>query len=187
MPVMASREQTAGVTSEPKVSTNNTVWIAQKEVGEIDYPTHHTMNVSTTTHDMQAQSQPRHNPFSSKHASQHQCMHPIHLDSICQTGSRPDDRLELVKAGDVEVNPGPEEEEVKCHECEKKLSRNYLTCSGCSLASHKKEECSGLKHSQSKDNWMCKICKPPVERKTCRECGKKETGAQKFLTCIDCK
>ena len=149
MPVMASQDQTAGVT-EPKATTNSTVWKAQSEVGEIYFPTHHApMNDCTTTkHDMQHQPQPRCILLLPKHTFQ-QPMQPTHLDRICQTGSRPDDRLELVKAGDVEVNPGPDEEETRCYECDKKLSRNYLTCSRCSTTSHKHEACSGLKPSQS--------------------------------------
>ena len=72
----------------------------------------------------------------------------------------------LLRAGDVERNPGPE----VCQVCQKRLQRNHLVCeeSGCDAKSHKKRKCSELRKGQI--GWRCREHRVEVEVKTCDQC-----------------
>ena len=73
----------------------------------------------------------------------------------------------LVRSGDIEVNPGPteEEEKKKCGECKKTIRKGpgLLECCQCGVISHKQKKCSGsTKHELEKMNttqWKCTQCK----------------------------
>ena len=72
-----------------------------------------------------------------------------------------DSRLLLIRAGDVEENPGPKvSPKRRCH-CSKAIrsdATNFLQCStaGCPVLSHASEKCSGIGRYRSKANWTCK-------------------------------
>ena len=71
-------------------------------------------------------------------------------------------RMLLMRAGDVEVNPGPG---LFCKPCGRTLRTNqpHLRCGSCIATSHKQEKCSGLRRvSQTPGNWTCSDCVPPV-------------------------
>ena len=70
-------------------------------------------------------------------------------------------RMLLMRAGDVEVNPGPG---LFCKPCGRMLRTNqpHLRCGSCIATSHKQDKCSGLRRvSQTPGNWTCSDCVPP--------------------------
>ena len=65
-------------------------------------------------------------------------------------------RMLLLRAGDVEQNPGP-----TCKACNIAIAagKPYLSCASCDAISHKGEKCSGLSRTrQALDIWNCKSC-----------------------------
>ena len=86
----------------------------------------------------------------------------------------------LTEAGDVELNPGPNEGEdhKRCGECQKaiKTGPGFLTCSTCGNFSHKQKKCSmTTKHEIGKmtndtNTWKCIHCRPRAQDET--EAGK---------------
>ena len=63
----------------------------------------------------------------------------------------------LIRAGDVEYNPGPSDR-VRCKPCGRNIRVNqvHLTCTGCGAASHKQESCSGVKSAAfASSSWRC--------------------------------
>ena len=67
----------------------------------------------------------------------------------------------LLRAGDVEANPGTGP---CCKPCGSTLSTNqpHLKCGSCIATFHKQEKCSGLRRvSQTPGNWTCIDCIPP--------------------------
>ena len=73
-------------------------------------------------------------------------------------------RILLLRAGDVEQNPGPSQSMPKCKPCGKTL-RSNLTCRTCSATSHKQEACSGLKRGQQTPGHLtCTDCDPTQRR-----------------------
>ena len=86
----------------------------------------------------------------------------------------------MTEAGDVELNPGPNEGEdhKRCGECQKaiKTGPGFLTCSTCGNFSHKQKKCSmTTKHEIGKmtndtNTWKCIHCRPRAQDET--EAGK---------------
>ena len=69
----------------------------------------------------------------------------------------------LIRAGDVESNPGPSDR-VRCKPCGRNIRVNqvHLTCTGCGAASHKQESCSGVKRAAlASSSWRCCECGAP--------------------------
>ena len=124
-------------------------------------------------------------------------------------------RMLLMKAGDVEVNPGPG---LFCKPCGRTLRTNqpHLRCGSCIATSHKQEKCSGLRRvSQTPGNWTCSDCVPPrsctpplpstvptlvgqpigaprlsgtsAPKKRCLQCGKVVRYSPNPLVCIGCR
>ena len=65
-------------------------------------------------------------------------------------------RMLLLRAGDIESNPGP-----RCDACSKELRQNqsHLFCSECPNTCHKQEKCSGLlRAAQVRAVWKCSSC-----------------------------
>ena len=96
----------------------------------------------------------------------------------------------LIRAGDVELNPGPGGNECyKCHKSLKKRKDELIAaiCITCGNKSHKGPECTGVKKGKLNEaTWKCQICAPPPPVKTCRECKQEERQGQKFLECTLC-
>ena len=83
---------------------------------------------------------------------------------VCSPGCGP--RLLLLRAGDVEMNPGPAGGEA-CWRCSIRIKAGdpFLRCvSGCERVSHCQEGCSGLKRTrqqrvrQGHEHWRCPEC-----------------------------
>ena len=101
------------------------------------------------------------------------CRPPLHTDTFLLPGQVISAyllRLLLIRAGDIETNPGP-----ACHACNKTLrpSQAFLTCSNpnCDTASHKLECCSGIKRAALQtDTWLCIDCggAQPISRPNSR-------------------
>ena len=96
-----------------------------------------------------------------------------------------DPRLLLLRAGDVERNPGPE----ICYICQKTLQRNHFKCeeSGCVAKSHKKRTCSELRKGQT--GWRCREHRVVVVVETCDHCRKEiPSKASRRVCCVaDCE
>jgi ribonuclease HI len=114
--------------------------------------------------------------------------------------------LLLLRAGDVEKNPGPG----VCKACNVAFRGGQvpLTCGKCGGSYHVVEKCSGVKRSASdklrKDggNWDCKKCKDGKEEKDdevrtqgtngeelkeiCKECKRKMKAARIITICKEC-
>ena len=94
---------------------------------------------------------------------------------------------ELLKAGDVEANPGPARQippvaKVSCESCNKSLTRPGLKCTtaACERASHKKKSCSNATAGQLSD-WKCSLHR--IELSPCEWCSKEITTKQRPISC----
>ena len=96
-----------------------------------------------------------------------------------------DPRGLLLRAGDVERNPGPE----MCQTCQKKLQANHFRCeeSGCESRSHKMKKCSSLRRGQT--GWRCREHRVEVEVKSCDHCASEiPTKSSRRVCCVaDCE
>ena len=96
-----------------------------------------------------------------------------------------------MRAGDIEVNPGPDDDDrEECYMCNKKLRRgtNFLSCVNCSAKSHKKADCSRKPKGQEKAEWKCQYCREieQTEEEKCRECKVKARRGQALIKCTEC-
>ena len=70
-------------------------------------------------------------------------------------------RLLLLRAGDVEQNPGPASAKLLCQQCNKKLrsDQRHFSCTtpGCPATSHIQEACSGLPKQSRPQRWVCQL------------------------------
>ena len=100
------------------------------------------------------------------------------------------DARELLKAGDIEANPGPRQSaitpaEQKCDGCNTTLTRPGFECSiaNCKAVSHKQQKCSRLRNSSSAP-WKCVLHRVATEADgPCEWCNKHFTARQKPLLC----
>jgi len=105
------------------------------------------------------------------------------------------DPLELLKAGDVEANPGPRTAVARCapeQKCEScgKAAPGGVTCaaSGCNNISHKQKKCSGQSLTADR-KWFCTEHKSIDDEEKCEWCEKRFSVRQKPLRCkqVGCK
>ena len=78
-----------------------------------------------------------------------------------------DDRLLLLRSGDVETNPGPDPGE-SCASCGLSMGTYRLTLrcdNGCGAVSHRRKACSGLERvDQNRGIWRCIGCSPQLRQ-----------------------
>ena len=105
------------------------------------------------------------------------------------------DPLELLKAGDVEANPGPRTAVARCapeQKCEScgKAAPGGVTCaaSGCNNISHKQKKCSGQSLTADR-KWFCTEHGSIDDEEKCEWCEKRFSVRQKPLRCkqVGCK
>jgi hypothetical protein len=111
-------------------------------------------------------------------------------------GKRKEDRLLLIRAGDIETNPGPTKEKNKsCADCggDIRNGNEYLTCTQCDCNFHKKKTCSDVtKHAMKtldRTEWRCKEChreNGEEESRNCRECSGAIKRGNLYLECTQC-
>ena len=131
------------------------------------------------------------NTRSQQHANiNHKLNYIEHLARIeyRQKGRRRYERIILMRSGDIELNPGPEDGVSRCHTCSKNLrAGTFLTCGGCGRTSHKQEKCSNTKKGESKEAWRCTDCREAErEQDLCRECGHRVRQGNTMLKCAGC-
>ena len=96
-------------------------------------------------------------------------------------------RLLLLRAGDIEENPGPNH----CGWCKDLVKEaNYLSCKNCETKFHMKRFCSGLSRNDARttarDNTLlCFMC-ARREWLECALCSSKFHNSQKGNKCCDC-
>ena len=96
-------------------------------------------------------------------------------------------RLLLLRAGDIEENPGPNH----CGWCKDLVKEaNYLSCKNCETKFHMKRFCSGLSRNDARttarDNTLlCFMC-TRREWLECALCSSKFHSSQKGNKCCDC-
>ena len=90
-----------------------------------------------------------------------------------------DPRDLLLRAGDVERNPGPE----SCHACTSRLQRKHFDCAvdGCGVKSHMRRKCSGVGKGQTE--WRCPEHRRNEQGEKCDQCGRTFTGSSSPRTC----
>ena len=108
--------------------------------------------------------------------------HRIPASLMCD-GQNPafDSRLELIKAGDIELNPGPSTE---CHVCQEKLgTKGKLMCSflGCMFPCHRREKCSGVSPTQH-HNGSAPTTEPNHNLPLIAMCARRSLGAVENLS-----
>ena len=202
MPVTVSRK-TAGEQTEKVENRDDRFGVTQIKVTMISTQTpthgnkhHHGIQQHPNQqHPKQMHTKPNSHSTQQARYTMHdaQCKHITHIGNIesggRQKGKRKYDNTLLIRAGDIETNPGPTEEEDECYACQKKFRRGvkFLTCKLCPRKSHKKEECSRTKKGQVKDDWSCHECrKNKDEQDQCRECKTKTRKGQILLKCVEC-
>ena len=97
-------------------------------------------------------------------------------------------RLLLLRAGDVERNPGPL---LACGRCGRPTGQQALQCRSCRTAYH--QQCSGVSRTEAgqqrqANSYRCPRCNPATTAgAVCRRCGKGFRSNQNKLTCASCK
>ena len=128
------------------------------------------------------------------HYQQHYHLQHYHLQVVfwlCEFKNPAFDARELLKAGDIEANPGPRHPATtsaaqKCEGCNTTLTRPGLVCAeaNCNAQSHKQHKCSHLRKSSSAP-WRCSVHRPDSEADgPCEWCENHFTARQKPLLCM---
>ena len=96
-------------------------------------------------------------------------------------------RITLVRAGDIEPNPGPG---WQCGWCKEPVQSNHLSCIVCGTKFHKKRFCSGLSRDEARrieveNSLTCFNCTNRTWRK-CGKCAKELRSTLRGATCSRC-
>ena len=100
----------------------------------------------------------------------------------------------LLKAGDIEENPGPSEQ--RCQKCAGVIKdrAEFLKCGNCKMKFHKQHKCSGEKRSKvdgmsrrNKEKWKCEYCTGRTTHRENGESARQDPQGEEKRKCKMCK